>query len=131
MVTLSWETQGDRATLCPSSRYVLFTSDDCQKVPLSGSTTFVIPHEAASFQTISFLLQVETFSPPDTVNAEVSVAFKCDTTWFFSDTPQAGVCPQVPIRSDAAAQRFEHGTMIWIKEKWTGWVSEESWVLVL
>lgn len=34
--------------------------------------------------------------------------------WFFDDPP--GICPQdAPLHSYAAAQRFEHGLMIWIE----------------
>jgi len=116
-VTLTWEARGDRATICPSARFVLFTSDDCQQVPLSGTTTFTIPLEATGFYFIDFLLNVETHgsSPPEVVG-QVSVALKCHTTWFFSDEPQAGICPTEPIRSYAAAQRFERGTMIWLEQ---------------
>jgi len=116
-VTLTWEARGDQATICPSARFVLFTSDNCQQVPLSGATTFTIPLEAAGFQFIDFLLNVETHgsSPPE-VMGQVSVALKCHTTWFFSDEPQAGVCPTELIRSYAAAQRFERGTMIWLEQ---------------
>jgi hypothetical protein len=115
-VTLTWEAIGDRATLCPTARYVLFSSDDCRQVPLSGAVDFSIPLEAAGFQTIDFLLEVETLVPQAAVTAQAAVAFKCDTTWFFSDTPQAGICPREPTRSQAAAQLFERGMMIWIEE---------------
>jgi hypothetical protein len=46
----------------------------------------------------------------------VSTALKCETSWFFTDQPQAGICPREPILSYAAAQRFERGTMLWIEE---------------
>jgi hypothetical protein len=42
-VTLVWEAEGDRATICPTARYVLFTRDDCLTVSVSGSTVFTIP----------------------------------------------------------------------------------------
>jgi hypothetical protein len=125
-VTLTWEARGDQATLCPSARYVLFTSEDCQQVPVTGSTTFVIPQEAAGFQTISFLLQVETPARPDRATAEVSVLFRCDRAWFFSDVAQAGVCPQEPTRSSAAAQYFEHGTMIWLEQPGRYFILEDT-----
>jgi hypothetical protein len=125
-VTLTWEARGDQATLCPSARYVLFTDEDCQQVPVSGSTTFLIPQEAAGFQSISFLLKVETPTWPDTAIAEVSVLFKCDRAWFFSDVAQAGVCPQEPIRSEAAAQSFERGTMIWLEQPGRYFILDET-----
>jgi len=116
-VTLTWQARGDRATICPSARFILFTSDDCQQVPLSGATTFTIPLEAAGFHFIDFLLNVETHgsSTPQVVG-QVSVALKCHTTWFFSGEPQAGICPTESIRSYAAAQHFERGTMIWLEQ---------------
>jgi len=115
-VTLTWEARGERATICPTARYVLFTEDDCQQVPLSGSMVYTLPKETAGFQYVDFLLTAETLAPAATATGQVSVALKCDRTWFFSDAPQAGICPREPIRSAAAAQRFERGTMIWMEE---------------
>jgi TolB protein len=115
-ITLTWQASGDRATLCPSARFVLFSSDDCQPVSLSGVTTFTIPMEAAGFQFVNFSLSVQTQGASDSQVWQVSVALKCHTTWFFSDEPQAGICPAEPIRSYAAAQRFERGTMIWLEQ---------------
>jgi hypothetical protein len=114
-ITLSWEAKGDRATLCPTARYILFNSDDCWQVPLTGTATFTIPSEAASFQYVEFILTVETAAPAGSVTGQVSVALKCATTWFFSEEPLAGICPRDPTRSYAAAQAFEQGTMIWLE----------------
>jgi hypothetical protein len=85
-------------------------------VPLSGTADFTIPPEAASFQYVDFILTVETDAPAASVTGQGSVALKCATTWFFSDEPQAGICPLEPIRSYAAAQAFEQGTMIWLQD---------------
>ena len=115
-VTLRWEARGDRATICPSARYILFTSDDCWQVPLSGTAEFTIPAAAASFPRVDFILTVETAAPAATVTGQASVALKCALTWFFSDEPQAGICPLEPTRSYAAAQRFQQGTTIWLEE---------------
>jgi hypothetical protein len=125
-VTLSWEAEGDRAMVCPSARYVLFTSDDCWQVPLSGSSTFAIPPGAASFQYVDFLLTVETDVPAAAVTAQASVALKCATTWFYSDEPQAGICPLEPIHSFAAAQTFEQGTMIWLEDPGRYYVLQDT-----
>jgi hypothetical protein len=113
---LTWQAVGDRVTVCPRARFVLFTEDDCRGVPLEGSTIFAIPPEAAGFQYIDFNLEVEGGAPATTVHGQVSVALRCDGTWFFSDEPQAGICPREPLHSYAAAQRFERGTMIWLEE---------------
>jgi hypothetical protein len=125
-ITLTWEARGDRATVCPNARYVLFSSDDCRQVPLSGTMTFTIPPQAAGFYYIYFVLEVETYASPAPELREVSVALKCDLTWFFSDAPQAGICPTAPLRSHAAAQRFERGTMIWLEQLGRYIVLEET-----
>jgi hypothetical protein len=115
-VTLTWEAKGDRATVCPSARYILFTSDDCWPVPLSGTTEFTIPLAAASFQRVDFTLTVETIAPAATVTGQASVALWCASTWYFTEEPQAGVCPLEAIHSYAASQHFQQGTMIWLEE---------------
>jgi hypothetical protein len=114
VVTLRWSATGSEATICPSAQYDLFTQDDCINVPLSGEMPFTIPPDAAGNQHISFHLTVRAgeFEP---VVAQLSVQMRCHTTWFFSHEPQAGVCPMEPTYSYAAAQHFEHGTMIWIE----------------
>jgi hypothetical protein len=116
VVTLSWEARGDQASICPSARFVLFTSDDCWQVPLSGTTTFTIPLEAGGNRFVDFLLTVEAEGSTNPAVWHASVAFRCQTAWFFSDEPQAGICPREPVESYAALQRFERGTMIWIEQ---------------
>jgi hypothetical protein len=49
------------------------------------------------------------------VIAQATVAIKCERTWFFSDEPQAGICPREPVDTHAAIQRFERGTMFWLQ----------------
>ncbi|HSR29827.1 MAG TPA: hypothetical protein VLY63_04615 [Anaerolineae bacterium] len=115
-VTLTWQASGDRATICPTARYILFTSDNCWQVPVSGATTFTIPPEAAGFQSVDLILKVERLQPAASVTGQASVALKCDGKWFFSDARQAGICPREPHRTYAAAQRFQHGTMVWLEE---------------
>ena len=114
-VTLTWEARGDRATLCPTTRYVLFGSEDCQQVALSGTMAFSLPADLAGNPYIDFLLTVEAEGSAPAVG-QVSVAVKCSTTWFFSTEPQAGICPREPVPSYAAAQRFERGMMVWLQE---------------
>jgi hypothetical protein len=125
-VTLTWQAQGSRAEVCPSSRYVLFTDGDCFPVALAGSTTFEIPSEAAGFQYVDFILTVERLGRPEKATSQVSVALKCERTWFFSDTPQAGICPREAVRSPAAAQGFERGTMIWLENPGRYYVLQEA-----
>ena len=63
------------------------------------------------------------------IGAYLSVKLRCPVPWFFAPAPD--VCPTDPILSNAAEEHFEHGTMIWIKDKWSEWVEEEGWVFVL
>jgi hypothetical protein len=72
--------------------------------------------ESGGNRSISFILTVEAEGSTDSAVWHNSVTFKCHTSWFFSDEVQAGICPLEPIQSHAAAQRFEHGTMIWIEQ---------------
>lgn len=126
VVTLSWSAQGDSATICPTTRYVFFTNDDCWPVPLSGNTSFTIPFEAVGLYDVSFILTVESIASSTQVVGETSVALNCELTWFFSDEPQAGICPIEPIRTSAAAQRFERGTMIWLEQSGRTFILQEA-----
>jgi hypothetical protein len=130
VVALSWEASGARALarICPSARFVLFTPDDCWQVPLSGTATFTIPVETGGNRFVDFLLTVDAEGASEPVVWQTSVALKCDRTWFFSDEPQAGICPREPVRSRAAAQRFERGTMIWIEQPGRYVILEEALV---
>ena len=114
-ILLAWQASGDQASICPSARFILFTEDDCWQVPLSGTATFAIPLEAGGNRAIDFRLTVHAEGAADPVPSYASVAFRCHTTWFYSDDPQAGICPLKPIASHATAQRFERGWMIWIE----------------
>jgi hypothetical protein len=78
--------------------------------------TFTLPLDMAGNRRVDFLLTVEQEGVPEPAVGQTSVAFQCDRTWFYSDEPQAGICPREPTRSDAVAQRFEGGTMIWLQQ---------------
>lgn len=41
---------------------------------------------------------------------------QCQFAWFFSSQPQQGCPRESPLQSNAAAQSFERGTMIWVKQ---------------
>ena len=54
------------------------------------------------------------------------IATPCGYSWFFSNPP-TGVCPAAaPVISQAAAERFEHGLMLWVKQTDTYYVLNES-----
>jgi hypothetical protein len=115
VVTLTWEAQGDRATLCPTSRYILFGQADCWPVPLSGSTTFTLPQDVKGNPYIDWILRVQGEGAAGPALWQASVALKCERTWFFSDEPQAGICPRESVETYAAIQRFQRGTMVWLQ----------------
>ena len=125
-VTITWEARGEKATICPSARYVLFTRDDCWQVPVSGSVEFTIPPAAASFPRVDFTLTVETTAPAASATGQASVGLKCALTWFFTDEPQAIICPLEPLHTHAAAQRFQQGTMIWLEEPGRYYILQET-----
>jgi hypothetical protein len=127
-VVLTWETVGERAILCPSARFVLFTQDDCRLISPGGEITFTIPLEAYGFQFVYFSLTAQAEGIPDSSPWQVSVALKCRRTWFFTEEPQAGICPTEPVESAAVAQRFERGTMIWLEELGRTYVLEDALV---
>ena len=115
-ITLMWEANGDHATICPRAAFVLFTSQDCWQVPLTGETTFTIPSDVGGNRFIDLVLTVEADDVSEPAVWQVSIALKCHTKWFFTDDPQAGICPVEPVRSYAAAQRFERGMMVWVEQ---------------
>jgi hypothetical protein len=113
---LTWAANGTRATLCPSTRYILFTGDTCQDVAPSGAMTFTLPADLGGNGFVDFILTVEGEEGARPEVWQASVAIKCSTTWFYTEAPQAGICPREAIRSPAAAERFEHGTVIWLEQ---------------
>jgi hypothetical protein len=66
-------------------------------------------------KSIEFVLTV-TGAAGSSTKQGTSVALNCPQTWFFSVEPQAGVCPLDMIRTNAAIEYFERGTLIWLKE---------------
>jgi hypothetical protein len=115
-LTLTWAASGRQATLCPSTRYVLFTGDACQDVAPSGAMTFTLPADLGGNRFVDFILTLEGEEDSEPEVWQASVAIKCSTTWFYTEAPQAGICPQAAIRSPAAAERFEQGIVIWLEQ---------------
>lgn len=119
-VTITWQANGDRAQVCPTTNTFMevFSEQDCGNVPLAGSLDYVIPPEITdNFPMIRFTLTVEAGSPPETYTNQVDIPIKCDHTWFFSDEQLVSYCPVEPITAHSAIQTFEHGTMIWVESR--------------
>lgn len=111
---LRWKAVGEKATLCPllgDSRVGCRCLFD---VSLTGSHT-IEPSEIIKAYT-GFELVIEAAGIRTVRYTPLSV--DCPdrfAEWFFDDSP--GICPrESPVSSYAAAQRFEHGLMIWVQE---------------
>lgn len=106
-VTLSWEAIGERAVICSIPN---FHETGCFEVPLVGSRNIIIDQDGIPYQ---FNLRAETAYNVDYHSVVVCTG---TTDWFFDY--QANWCATAPpLNSQAAAQRFEHGWMIWIEAR--------------
>lgn len=114
-VALSWGTTGEQVTICPTARYQFFDEEDCWEAPGSGMAAYTIPETASNLQYVDFTLTLETGDSSAGQTSQVSVALKCEQSWFFPSEPQAGICPREPISSSAAAQYFLNGRMVWVE----------------
>ncbi len=124
-VVLEWETVGaTKATIyhqSPDDRVVKAS----WAVDVTGDYVYEIDPDESN--NIFLRLDVED-EEGRTASEGISIKLICPNPWFFS--PEPFDCPTAPVFSDAAEQHFEHGTMIWISEGWTG-EGSESWVVVL
>jgi len=111
IVTADWTADGQSASLC--LRMGGGAVIRCWDVSVSGTQNVVIE----DFYREDLLLDL-TVSTPDGLEAIASIflPLACpDDWWFFEDPPNN--CPQDrPQISDAAAQYFENGWMLWIEE---------------
>ena len=113
---LRWNATGEAAEICPVTRYIYFTEDDCQSVPLTGSLQFTIPDDLQPSYDPGFRLRVEGEEGTESQQQYVYVQLYCPINWFFDPEQAVGpLCPQQSISGQAAIQQFEHGTMIWIE----------------
>ena len=117
-LTMKWRAAGDQAAVCP-----LFglgpDESQCADVPPSGSRTVSVDESMLEYT--GFVLRVT--SGTNTSWATVMVALQCQglRDWFFPNPPAR--CPSAPVEtSEAAAQPFEHGLMIWTKTSDTFYV---------
>lgn len=106
-ITLTWQATGEQAAI-----YRLEPGGpptDMHTVPLSG--TLVLQTSAALRNQVSYVLYAGAGG--STASATVSAVIQCPDKWFFAQPP-AG-CPSGPgTLISMAAERFEHGLMIWV-----------------
>ena len=109
---MTWQAIGEQAAICPLSGPGGPLEYLCVKVPLSGISTVTVDETMLAY--FGFLLRIT--SGTTETNRDVSVRFQCQgwRDWFFPNPPLA--CPGANAEiSEAAAQPFEHGLMIWTK----------------
>jgi hypothetical protein len=96
------------------------------QVDATGSKAYEIhPWESNN---VEFRLEVQD-EAGRTAQASFLLKLLCPNAWFFAPAP--GECGVSPIVSEAAEQRFEHGTMIWIAETWSQRIEEKGWIFIL
>jgi hypothetical protein len=112
-IALAWEANGERITVCPLIGESPVSCRCLAELPPVGST--VIPPSQIIGAYSGFQLAVEARGIRTVRYAPLAVACPAEgPEWFFNQPP--GFCPQdAPLRSYAAAQRFENGMMIWIE----------------
>jgi hypothetical protein len=112
-IALTWQATGERVSICPLIGESAVGCRCLFDVPPAGSR-LIKPAEIIGAYT-SFELVVEAGGIRAVRYAPLAV--ECPDAfadWFFDDPP--GICPRdAPLPSYAAAQRFEHGLMIWIE----------------
>jgi hypothetical protein len=116
---MTWQAAGEQAAICPVQGPSGPITSLCVKVPLAGSRTVTVDESMLLYD--SYLLRIT--SGQSESQALASVAFQCQglRDWFFSKPPAR--CPVATAEtSEAAAQQFEHGLMIWTKTSDTFYV---------
>lgn len=115
-MSMAWQAQGTQAKLCP---YILTLSGPsaqeqaCSNVPLVGTKTITITQNDLDWNGI--MLQVTSGTASDQSTISISLGCEGLYNWFFRNPPTR--CPgAAPITSPAAAQYFERGMMIWMKQ---------------
>ncbi len=105
-LSIAWDASGEQASLC----FIAAPGPTgCRDVPLTGSTTVTVTEEMLTDTGVGLRVSAGgafTWSIVD-------LQFECGARdWFFENHPTH--CPQeAPTSAHAAAQYFEHGTMVW------------------
>lgn len=106
-ITLTWQATGGQATIYRQDPRGPLT--DMRTVPLSG--TLVLQTNALLRNQVTYVLFAGAGG--STASATVSAVIRCPDKWFLAQPP-AG-CPGGPgTLISMAAERFQHGVMIWV-----------------
>jgi hypothetical protein len=105
-LSISWQARSEIAEICG---IIEVGPTDCRAVPQSGKMTFVTSNASVVY----YALALRATTGVRSTLSMIRVRLCADSTqWFFDDGPPR--CPQPVNSSRAAAQNFEHGTMIWL-----------------
>ena len=107
-VTVRWAANGEEALLCHVTQAGVTLA--CDEVTVNGTRPYTFPAD----QEQDTLLELRVFDHGVQATASLLIGVVCPAeAWFFANPP-AG-CPGTAVRSNAAAQHFQHGLMIWIE----------------
>lgn len=123
-IVLAWEsTGGTKAILYPIPPSGQLPQSGWE-VDTTGTYTYKIGSAESNWSDFSLFVLDESGRY---TSAGLRVKARCPTPWFFSPAPDG--CASDPIVSDAAEQHFEHGIMVWVKERVWIWEKDTFFVL--
>lgn len=119
-VYMAWDARGDRAYICPKT-YLGLIDHQCFNVPLIGSQYVTIHANDQTWDYFGYELHV--IAHGQEVVEFLPITVTCQgggQWWFFRSDPYTTHIPEqcpvsYPLESNGAAQRFEHGMMLWVE----------------
>jgi hypothetical protein len=111
-VTVVWEYEGNNGKICQVAEG---GPTDCVDVPRTGERQFSVLDNGKPYWLVLYV-NVTAFPDAEQIKT-ANLYLNCQYEWFF-DQPEVPLCPQTPPQdSNIAAQRFEHGSMLWIEQR--------------
>ena len=114
-VTLEWASSGGTSATLYHLPPSLQLPQSGWDVPTTGSYDYDIPADERNVAQFVLFVFDENGAY---ASASISVGLTCPDVWFFSPEPE--VCGSAQVIRDGAEQHFEHGTMIWVEDPWSG-----------
>jgi hypothetical protein len=107
-ITLNWESEGIWAEICTIVNQTYPERYSCEEVPPSGSKVVLVEPDATIYH---FQLEANNGEYADFRDVYGCIDV---SDWFFENPPdRCAAAP--PVHTYAAAQRFEHGLMVWLE----------------
>jgi hypothetical protein len=125
-IALKWEAVGEQTTICPLLGENTLGCRCLLDVPLAGS--YIIKPSEIIGNYSGFRLVVEARGIRTVRGAPLAVECPdASPDWFLDNPP--GICPKdARLSSYAAAQRFEHGLMIWVEAQDAYYILYDSFI---